>query len=86
MPEGKRTRPEGTKKMLKSMFLLFLRERCQKSVKKPGKVRDTMQMASFFHSCVPTFHFSFMPCQERTCVNEQKHTLQGFDFYHKGLY
>ena len=32
----------------------------------------------FFHSCVLIFHFSFMPCRERTCVKEQKHTLHTF--------
>ena len=26
----------------------------------------------FFHSCVPIFHFSFMPCREITCVKEKK--------------
>ena len=49
-------------------------ERARKIVKEPGKVRETMQI-SFFHSCVLIFHFTFMPCHERTCVKEQKHTL-----------
>ena len=29
----------------------------------------------FFRSCVLIFHFLFMPCQEKTCVKEQKHAL-----------
>ena len=64
MTEGKRARPEGTKcpsvallpeamfnyvlTVDEYFFLLFLMERCQKIVKEPGKVRETMQMISFF--------------------------------------
>ena len=32
----------------------------------------------FFHSCVLIFHFSFMPCRERTRVKVQKRTLLVF--------
>ena len=96
MPEGKRTRPEGTKcpsvtLLPEAIFNYIITveeyvfalsegkmpencERTRKIVKEPGKVRKTMQMI-FFHSCILVFQFSFMPCREKTCVKEQKHTL-----------
>ena len=67
MPERKRARTEGTKRLMaallpEAIFNYFLtveeyvfalsEERCRKIVKEPGKVRETLQMISFFHSCV----------------------------------
>ena len=60
---------------LKSIVLLFLREKCRKIVKEPGKLRETMQFISFFDSCVTIFQISCIFCRERTRVQEQKHTL-----------
>ena len=60
------------------VFALYERkmpENCEKA-RKVVKSAQNKANDFFFHSCVLIFHFSFMPCRERTCVKEQKHTLR----------
>ena len=45
------------------------------SFKRARKIAQDYANDFFFHSCVLIFHFSFMPCRERTCVKDQKHNL-----------
>ena len=90
MPEGKRARPEGTKCMSAALlpeanfnyvrtveeyvFALSegkMPENCERARKSARNYANDF----CFHSCVLIFHFSFMPCRERTCVKEAKHTL-----------
>ena len=49
-------------------------EKCERARKSARNYTNDF----FFHSCVLIFRFSFMPCRERTCVKEQKHTLQKY--------
>ena len=50
-------------------------ERGRKIVKAQKSARN-YENDLFFHSCVLIFHFSFMPCRERTCVKEQNILFQ----------
>ena len=49
-------------------------EKCERARKSARNYTNDF----FFHSCVLIFRFSFMPCREKTCVKEQKHTLQKY--------
>ena len=45
------------------------------SFERARKIAQDYANDFFFQSCVLIFHFSFMPCRERTCVKDQKHNL-----------
>ena len=90
MPEGKSARPEGTKGpsaalLPEAIFNYVLTVEDYVFILSEGKIPDYCERARksarnyandfFFHLCVLIFHFSFMPCRERTCLKEQKHTL-----------
>ena len=81
MPEGKRTRPEDTKCPMAALlpeaifnYLLIVEEYvfALSEVKSAGNFERARKIARsyandfFFLSCVLIFHFSFMPCRERT--------------------
>ena len=46
-------------------------ENCERARKKWRNYANDF----FFHSCVLIFHFSFLPCRERTCEKQQIPTL-----------